>query len=103
MHVEVNSSAWMHELAALKHILLEKVNANLSPGTAKIKDIRFSQRSWKKRPDDNIKPDPVPPTPTDQELRMAKKVLEPIRDEDLKETLERILEKDRQLKWRRKP
>jgi hypothetical protein len=102
LHVEVDSSAWMHELAAIKHVLLQKVNASLDPDAAKIKDVRFYQRSWKKRPD-NITPDPVPPTPSDQEIRLSRRFLEPIRDEDLKEILERILEKDRQLKWRRKP
>lgn len=102
LHLEVDSSAWMHELAAIKHVLLQKVNAGLGPGTAKIKDVRFHQRSWKKEPQ-SAPAEPAPPTPSERDVRMARKVLEPIDDEKLKATLERILEKDRQLKWRRNP
>ncbi|MDQ7781714.1 MAG: DUF721 domain-containing protein [Desulfomonilaceae bacterium] len=100
LHVEVDSSAWMHELAAIKHILLQKINAHLPPGAAKIQDVRFYQRS-RKTSAPSAEPEPVPPAPTDGDLRTARQVLEPIRDEDLKTVLERILEKDRRLKWRR--
>ncbi len=100
LHVEVDSSAWMHELAAIKHVLLQKINANLPPEAAKIDDVRFYQRSRKER-SPAPEPEPVPPGPTDSDLRIAGKVLEPIQDEELKAVLTRILEKDRQLKWRR--
>ncbi len=100
LHVEVDSSAWMHELAAIKHILLEKINQNLPSGAAKIQDVRFYQRSRVKsspRPE----PEPVVPGPTESDLRRTRKVLEPIRDEDVRTVLERILEKDRRLKFSR--
>ena len=101
LHVEVDSSAWMHELAVIKHVLLQKVNEGLGPGTSEIKDLRFQQRSWKKV-SHPIHEDPEPPRAGEQDIRTAKKLLEPIRDEGLRSVMERILEKDRKLKWRRK-
>ena len=61
---------------------------------------RFHQRSWagvKALEPRSCAPSP----PTDKDVRMARKVLEPVKDEHLKAVLQRILEKDRQLKCRR--
>jgi predicted nucleic acid-binding Zn ribbon protein len=100
LYVVVDSSVWMNEIAAIKNVLLEKINSCLPPRVAPITDIRFHQRSWA-----GVKA-PVPCTkatapPTDKDVRMARQVLEPVRDEHLKVVLQRILEKDRQLKCRR--
>lgn len=100
LHVAVDSSVWMNELAALKKVLLEKVNSSLPAGAAPIEDMRFSQRSWA-RSSEHIQDEPTPPAPDERDIRAARTVLEPIRDDKLKHLLNRILEKDRQLKWRR--
>jgi hypothetical protein len=97
LHLVVDSSVWMNELAAMKYILLQKVNASLEPDAARITDIRFRQCSWASA---GVKPieRPIPPEPTEQELRIARKILEPVEDQDLREVVGRILEKDRKLK-----
>jgi predicted nucleic acid-binding Zn ribbon protein len=100
LYVVVDSSVWMNEIAAIKNVLLEKINSCLPPRVAPITDIRFHQRSWAgtKTPEprtSNLSP------PTDKDVRMARQVLEPVMDERLRAVLKRILEKDRQLKCRR--
>ncbi len=100
LYVVVDSSVWMNEIAAIKNVILEKINSSLPPRVAPITDIRFHQRSWAgvKAPEQCAS---APSAPTDQDVRMARQVLEPVRDEPLKAVLKRILEKDRQLKCRR--
>jgi predicted nucleic acid-binding Zn ribbon protein len=100
LYVAVDSSGWMNELAAVKHVLLQKVNSHLERGIAPITDIRFSQRSWAKAPEP-VPPAEDPPPPDERETRIRDRMLEPIQDDELKRTLERILEKDRKLKYRR--
>ncbi len=100
LHVAVDSSGWMNELAAVKNVILAKVNSHLERGAAPITDIRFYQRSWAKAPP----PAPSaedPPPPSERDTRIRDRMLEPIKDDELKRTLERILEKDRKLKYRR--
>lgn len=102
LYISVDSSVWMNELAALKAVLLEKVNAYLDSGAQKITDIRFHQRSWAKSVEE---PPPAPvrsSPPTEETKRMVRRALEPVQDERLKKTLERILEKDRVLKSQRR-
>ncbi len=100
LHVIVDSSVWMYELATIKDLLLEKVNARLEKGAAPITDIRFSQRSWGTQ-----KPKEVAELPRleldPQDLRIVGQILEPIKDDTLKTLLQRILEKDCLLKRRR--
>jgi hypothetical protein len=91
----------MHELAALKNVLLEKINSRLSAQAAPIEDIRFRQRSWVSTPSGSEE-ELSPPEPDESHLRTVSRVLEPVKDSDLRELLARILEKDRTLKWRRK-
>jgi hypothetical protein len=100
LHVVVDSSVWMNELAAVKNVLLEKVNAHLDPAAAPITDIRFHQRSWAgaSRPDVS---DPVPPEPSADDIRLTQLALEPVKDEELREIIKRLLEEDRRLKYRR--
>jgi predicted nucleic acid-binding Zn ribbon protein len=101
LYVVVDSSVWMNEISAIKNVLLEKINSCLPPRVAPITDIRFHQRSWAGAK--ALEPRSCAPSPpTDKDVRMARQVLEPVRDEHLKAVLQRILEKDRQLKCRRK-
>jgi hypothetical protein len=100
LHVAVDCSVWMHELAALKPLLLHKINARLPTGTPPIRDIRFQQRSWAFRPTSNPEDPPIP-EPNQDEVRLAHQILSRVEDPELKSLLSRILEKDRRLKWRR--
>ncbi len=101
LYVVVDSSVWMNEIAAIKNVLLEKINSCLPPRVAAITDIRFHQRSWAGAKATDEPRGCPPPPPTDKDIRMARQVLEPVRDEHLKRVLKRILEKDRLLKCRR--
>jgi len=96
----VDSSVWMNEMAAIKNLLLEKVNASLPPNAVPFTDIRFMQRSWAKAKDRKHQ-EPRPPEMTDQESRVIDKILEPVKDPDLKVILQKILNEDRKLKWKR--
>jgi predicted nucleic acid-binding Zn ribbon protein len=40
LHVEVEGSAWMHELGFLKRDLIERIHRDL--GTDEVRDLRFS-------------------------------------------------------------
>ena len=102
LYVIVDSSVWMNEIAAIKNVLLEKINSCLPPRVATITDIRFHQRSWAEAKPSEPHPSVPYPPPTEQDVRVARQVLEPVKDEDLKDLLKRILEKDRRLKSRRK-
>jgi predicted nucleic acid-binding Zn ribbon protein len=100
LHVIVDSSVWMSELVAAKRVLIQKINASLPKGAPGITDIRFTQRSWaKERPD---KPrEQEAPDPDETHVRQVRAILEPIEDERVRAALARILEKDRQLRFRR--
>jgi predicted nucleic acid-binding Zn ribbon protein len=39
LHVEVEGSAWMHELSFLKHELVQKIQRDF--GTNRVRDVRF--------------------------------------------------------------
>jgi predicted nucleic acid-binding Zn ribbon protein len=100
LYVAVDSAAWMNELAAIKNLLLDKLNAHIQREATPLADIRFSQRSWARAK----KPEPAPPKPpraTEREMEAVNQMLEAVKDDKLKQMLKRILEKDRQLKWRR--
>lgn len=103
LHVAVDSSVWMFELATIKDLLLEKVNACLDPGAARITDIRFAQRSWiAPKPPESLPARPLPSL-NENDLRAVDRILAPIKDESLKAVLQRILEKDRLTKKLRQP
>lgn len=102
LQVAVDSSVWMSELVAAKNVLIQKINASLPKGTPGITDIRFQQRSWAKEPPPRPKESEAP-EPDEADARRVRKILEPIADESVRLALERILEKDRQLRHRRKP
>jgi hypothetical protein len=104
LHVVVDSSVWMFELATIKELLLDKVNACLDRGAARITDIRFSQRSWgTEKPKAASAQTPSAPSLGEQDLRIMGQILEPIKDDSLRALLHRILEKDRLMKKSRKP
>ncbi len=96
----VDSSVWMNELAAIKMALLEKVNSHLEKDAAPITDIRFRQVSSMELPSaESARPEP---SQSEEELSgMARAALQPVKDNDLRSLLERILKKDQQLKKRR--
>lgn len=98
LHVAVDSSVWMYELATIKDLLLDKVNACLEPGAARITDIRFAQRSWSTQKPVGTLPAKPLPSLGEHDLRVMGQILAPIKDESLKELLHRILEKDRLMK-----
>jgi len=100
LFLAVDSSVWMNEMSAIRNLLLEKVNASLPPDAAPFTEIRFVQRSWAKAPDPKRRT-PRPPEMTDQESRVVGKILEPVKDPDLKTILQKLLDQDRKLKWRR--
>jgi predicted nucleic acid-binding Zn ribbon protein len=102
LHVAVDSSVWMNELAAIKIVLLEKVNAALDPAAAPITDIRFYQSSRVGRTK-AAPPISAPPPLSEDDLAKVSKSLEGVKDEELKAILRRIMEWDLQLKHQRKP
>jgi hypothetical protein len=99
LFLAVDSSVWMNEMSAIRNLLLEKVNASLPPNAVPFTEIRFMQRSWARTED--RKPQAQPPEMTDQEGRVVSKILESVKDPDLKIILQKILDQDRKLKWRR--
>ncbi len=100
--VIVDSAVWMSELSAIKIKLLSKVNEALDPDAAPFREIRFSLRSWARTADPEVKKVPDIPPPDEKQLRVVKQILSPLRDQSLKDLVERIVEKDRRLKELRK-
>jgi len=99
LHVIVDSSVWMNELAAVKNVLMDKVNARIRSEAAKITDIRFTQRSWAKEcPKEEDAAKTPPRELTEKEARLVRTLLAPVKDDRLKALLKRILEKDALLK-----
>ncbi len=100
VHIAVDSSVWMNEIAALKQVLLAKINKSLSSGATKFEDIRFAQRSWgfgaPKTAEEHEEP-----VLDEWEQRRVRTLLEPLGDEDLRSVMHRVIEKDLKLKKRR--
>jgi len=96
LHVVTDSSVWMNELAAIKQVILDKVNERLDPDVAPITEIRFHQRS--KLSDKPQPADREPLRPTESDSRAIRHALEPVNDDDLRKILQTILERDRALK-----
>ncbi|MBM3301050.1 MAG: DUF721 domain-containing protein, partial [Deltaproteobacteria bacterium] len=78
LFVIVDSSVWMHELAGLKRVLLDKVNGNLPEGAPPIDDIRFCQRSWAS-PSVGPPAEPSPPEPDSTDHATVIQLLEPVK------------------------
>lgn len=100
--VIVDSAVWMTELSAIKLKLLNKVNKALEPGAAPFSEIRFSLRSWARTETAEQKKPPDIPPPDEKQLRVVNQILSPLKDQSLKDIVERIVEKDRRLKELRK-
>jgi hypothetical protein len=97
VYVIVDSSAWMHELSALKNVLLEKINATLEADAQPFTEIRFQQRSWAAERPEPASQEP-PPKLTDEDHHLIRSIVESIQDEQLKKSFRRLLEKDLLLK-----
>lgn len=97
LHVSTDSSVWMNELAAIKTVLLEKINACLPADVPPITDIRFFQRS-SRRHGPKKAPSPRSYEPNEKDLEADRRLLESVKDPDLRIVFERILRKDRRLK-----
>ena len=100
LHVIVDSSVWMNELAALKVVLLAKINSSLPSGTPPIRDIRFQQRSWAFEPKEIPEKSPVP-EPDEACEHAVSQIVAPLEDEELRSVITRILKKDWHLRGRR--
>jgi hypothetical protein len=97
IYLAVDSSVWMNEMAALKQVLLLKINACLSSDAARFEEIRFVQRSSVSPPQESQPPEKeylLNP----REQQKVRSLLEPLRNEDIKSLMNRIIEKDIQLK-----
>jgi predicted nucleic acid-binding Zn ribbon protein len=95
--IAVDSSVWMNELAALRQVLLQKINAFMAPGAAPITDVRFRLSARLFRPEQ--KPESLQPQPlTDEDRKLIESALQPIKDEDLRRRIRSVMEKDLRLK-----
>jgi len=81
---------WMHQLHMLKEMIRERLNEAV--GREIVKDIRFRVSALRR-------PSQEPPVKTsslsDDDRRWIEEVLGPLKDEDLREALRRVLEKAR--------
>jgi hypothetical protein len=100
VYIAVDSSVWMNEIAALKEVLLAKINKSLSPGATKFEDIRFAQRSWGFGAPKTAK-EPEEPVLDERDQRSVRALLEPLVDENVRSVIQRLIEKDLKLKKRR--
>ncbi|MGC8907489.1 MAG: DciA family protein [Desulfomonilaceae bacterium] len=98
VYIAVDSSVWMNEIAALKELLLAKINKTLSPGAAKFEDIRFAQRSWGFGAPKTSKAPEEPVLLDERDQRRVHALLQPLGDEDVRAVVQRLIEKDLKLK-----
>ncbi|MGC8604603.1 MAG: DciA family protein [Desulfomonilaceae bacterium] len=98
LHVVVDSSVWMNELAAIKMVLLDKLNSKLERDVPEIKDIRFSQTSWRRGPaprtDAAIIPKSTDHFPDEAALKISTQNINAIKDPDVRRVVERLIQKD---------
>lgn len=100
LHVDVDSSVWMNELAAIKTTLLEKINRCVDPDAAPITDIRF-RAGYRPASSPVERSGSAPPELDENDARMVREALKPLLDKDLRQAFKRVMEKDRRLKRRR--
>jgi predicted nucleic acid-binding Zn ribbon protein len=96
LHVSVDSSVWMNELSSVRHILLEKINRTLHESAKPITEIRFHQRSWAAEKDSIESADMGKPAKDISEAQkgLIRSATQPLKDPELKEIFQRIMEKD---------
>ncbi len=100
LHIDVDSSVWMTELAAMQPAILGKVNAYLPRGAAPITEIRLKQRSWT-RPKTPVQPKTTPVLPKPQLDDKTLAHLEIVKDPELRALLQRLMEKQQTLDTQR--
>lgn len=102
LHILVDSSVWMNELSANRTAILKRVNANLPRGATPITDLRFRQSSLTNKPATPPPEEKEAPTALSEADRKKHQIiLDPVKDNQLRAILRRILEKDGKLKsWR---
>jgi hypothetical protein len=100
LYVAVDSSVWMNELAAIKSVLLKKVNACLGPDAAPITDIKFALKSDAgcDRQEASV---PEAPDTDEEEPEATRELLESVKEDELREAFRKIMKKDRKLQGRR--
>ncbi len=96
LHVNVDSSVWMNELSSIRHILLKKINGMLHDQASPITEIRFHQRSWVTGKSELPKKSESSGEPklSDSEKGRIRATLDPVSDPELRDVLERLMEKD---------
>ncbi|MCX5873543.1 MAG: DUF721 domain-containing protein [Deltaproteobacteria bacterium] len=97
LYVVVDSSVWMNELAAMKSVLLDKLNSSLEPGVPRIRDIKFTQLSWNRESHDEHQSSPTrrKALPPDKKaLEISTQSIDAIKDPDIRRVIERLIEKD---------
>ncbi|MGC8659460.1 MAG: DUF721 domain-containing protein [Desulfomonilaceae bacterium] len=102
LHVYVDSSVWMNELAAVKLVLLEKINSKIDPEAPKIKDIRFSQTTWRRGEfaKENTRPGPpsIEMAPDTTAIEVSISNINSIKNTEIRRIVERIIRKDARFK-----
>ncbi len=93
LYIRVVSSAWSHELHALKGELLEKLRR--TPGGEGVEELRFSVGPLDEAPDWNAPAPPEPkrprrPAPPPPPVEEMRRVAEGVADPELREALSRL-------------
>lgn len=101
LYLVVDSSVWMNEISALRNCLIDKIHSELGFKDL-ISDIRLQQRSWARQEPSPDLPKKVIPEISQKDMQKMAEIVDPIKDDDLRVVLMRILEKDRKLKFARK-
>lgn len=102
LYLSVDSSVWMSEISAVKHIIIEKINRILDRDAAPITEIRLRQCSRIEREARPVESPAESPEVDPAEMRWAEPVVASIKDEELRKTLNRILIKNQKLNNKRK-
>lgn len=97
LYVVVDSSVWMNELAAMKSVLLDKLNASLEPGVPRIRDIKFTRLSWNRGRHDEPQASPTrrKALPPDKKaIEISTQSIDAIKDPEIRRVIERLIQKD---------
>ena len=92
--VRSTSAAWQNELTFMKAEILEKLNLALGKEKA-VRDLRVVGGALRSRPAPPDRPKWLDEAPTRDDLDVAQDASQPIKDDDLKASLERIILLDR--------
>ncbi|MBI5287113.1 MAG: DUF721 domain-containing protein [Deltaproteobacteria bacterium] len=92
LHVTVSSSAWMEELKYLKADIIERINMRLNERVVEEMAMKVGSVGGKNT---TSKPLLNPPSLSQEERKVIGQLVSPLKDEELKEIVTRILEKAR--------